>query len=42
MELGTADRTTEFFKEDDNVKKLIRRATVLPLNPIDSIEDVLF
>lgn len=42
MELGTADRTTEFFKEDDNVKKLIRRATVLPLVLIDSIEDVLF
>lgn len=38
MELGTA----EFFKEDDNMRKLIRRAIVLPLVPIDSIEDVLF
>lgn len=42
MELGTANRTTDFFTEDDNVRKLIRRATVLPLVPIDSIEDVLF
>ena len=27
---------------DDNVKKLIRRAAVLPLVPLDSIEDVWF
>eukprot|EP00105_Crassostrea_gigas_P045365 XP_019929513.1 PREDICTED: uncharacterized protein LOC109620813 [Crassostrea gigas] len=30
------------YREDDNVKKLIRRAAVLPLVPLDSIEDVFF
>lgn len=30
------------YREDDNVKKLIRRAAVLPLVPLDSIEDVWF
>lgn len=30
------------YREDDNVKKLIRRAAVLPLVHLDSIEDVWF
>ncbi|XP_065927384.1 uncharacterized protein [Magallana gigas] len=30
------------YREDDNVKKLIRRAAVLPIVPLDSIEDVWF
>ena len=30
------------YREDDNVKKLIRRAAVLLLDPLDSIEDVWF
>eukprot|EP00105_Crassostrea_gigas_P021897 XP_011441209.1 PREDICTED: uncharacterized protein LOC105337957 [Crassostrea gigas] len=30
------------YRKDDNVKKLIRRAAVLPLVPLDSIEDVWF
>ncbi|XP_062572688.1 uncharacterized protein LOC134234630 [Saccostrea cucullata] len=30
------------YKEDDNVKTLVRRAAVLPLVPLDCIEDVWF
>lgn len=38
MELGIV----EFFKEDDNMRKLIRRVIVFFFVFIDSIEDVLF
>lgn len=42
MELGIVNRIIDFFKEDDNVRKLIRRVIVFFFVFIDSIEDVLF